>query len=60
MTYLEDLIPQRRYSRKDYLGILISLLPRGRLWRIPLPDEKDISPPGIASAQSFGNHVVTT
>ena len=58
MTYLQELIPTRRYSRVDYLNNLKALLPRGILWRIPLPDENDIAPAGIPTAEGFGVHNV--
>ena len=59
MAYLEELKPRRRYDRFDFLRALKALLPRGILWRIPLPDESDISPVGIASAEAWGRITIT-
>lgn len=59
MTYLEELKPRRRYDRFDFLAALKALLPRGVIWRIPLPDEQDIAPVGIPSEEAFGRITIT-
>lgn len=58
-VYLQELIPHRKYDRWDYVRALRALLPRGKLWIIPLPDEKNIEPYGIGSAEEFGRATLT-
>lgn len=58
MPYLQELIPSLRFDRWDYLRALRALLPRGLLWRIPLPDERDIRPLSILSLEAFGRITV--
>lgn len=54
MLYLEELIPQQRYFRFDYLRILKALLPNGALWRIPIPIEDLLQPSSLSSVEQFG------
>jgi len=58
--YLQELIPQLTYDRWDYVRSLRALLPRGRAWIIPLPDEKDIRLHSIDSAEMFGRITLFT
>jgi len=59
MSYLQELIPKRKYSRWDYLGALINLFPRGWIWRIELPNELDISLYSIPSGEDFGRITIS-
>lgn len=60
MAYLEELIPHRKYDRWDFVRALRTLLPRGRLWIIPLPDESDIQPNSILSSEAFGRVTISS
>lgn len=59
MAYLQELIPKRKYDREDYVQMLRALLPRGVLWRIPLPNELNVEPIGIASGLEFGRVTIS-
>lgn len=60
MAYLEELIPHRKYDRWDFVRALRILLPRGRLWYIPLPDESNIEPYSILSSEAFGRVTISS
>ena len=48
-----------RYTIKDNAELLKKCLPKGKLWDIELPDEKQIKLYGIPSAEAFGDLNVT-
>ena len=54
MIIRPDLLVRAKYSKLNYLSSLIQLLPRGPGWRIPVPNEDDITPYSILSSQIFG------
>lgn len=58
--YLQELIPQMRFNRWDYVRALRALLPRGVPWNIPLPDEIDIRPFSIFTSEAFGRVTIST
>lgn len=60
MGYLDELKPRLAFDRWDYVRALRALLPRGILWNIPLPDEKDIRPNSILSGEQFGRVTVSS
>jgi len=59
MGYLDELKPRLTFDRWDYVRALRALLPRGILWNIPLPDERDIRPNSILSGEQFGRVTVS-
>lgn len=60
MGYLDELKPRLAFDRWDYVRALRALLPRGILWNIPLPDEKDIRPNSILSGEQFGRVTISS
>lgn len=58
MAYLEELIPQTRFDRNDYVRIMRETSPHGTFWRIPLPQERLIKPIGLQETSQVGNHLV--
>ena len=54
MTIRPDLLVRAKFSKLNYLSSLIQLLPRGPGWKIPVPNEDDITPYSILSSQIFG------
>lgn len=54
----EELRVQQPYNIKNYAEALKKYLPKGPLWNIDLPDEKQLSPKGIPSEEAMGDHTV--
>jgi len=51
---IEELVIYQKYFNRDFAEMLRKFLPRGYVWRIPLPREDDIRARSILSAESFG------
>jgi len=57
---LEELIYRQKYTRNEFAAMLLNLLPRGPIWRIPLPEELEVIVNSIPSGEAFGNLSITT
>ena len=51
---IEELVIYQKYFERDFARMLRKFLPRGYVWRIPLPREDDIRASSIRSTESFG------
>ena len=57
---LNELIYKQKYDAQDFVLFLRQLLPKGPVWRIPLPDEYPIEITSILSEENFGRITVTS
>jgi len=60
LTGFENLRVIQRFDRFDFWHLFSALLPRGPIWRIPIPNEQDIKPIGIRSCEKWGEHSIST
>lgn len=56
---IEELIYRQKFKRQEFVALLRQLLPRGPIWRIPLPQETVIEANSILSSEAFGRVTIT-